>query len=62
MDEGRSLDTADRFVNSKCAKYLLRINNVERAIEICGMFTKVLAKSFHKFVYKSYVYKSFKSS
>lgn len=40
MDEGRSLDTADRFVNSKCAKYLLRINNVERAIEICGMFTK----------------------
>jgi len=40
MDEGRSLDTADRYVNSKCAKYLLRTNEVKKAIEICGLFTK----------------------
>lgn len=40
MDEGRSLDTADRYVNSKCAKYLLRANEVKKAIEICGLFTK----------------------
>ncbi|XP_047141006.1 N-alpha-acetyltransferase 15, NatA auxiliary subunit isoform X1 [Hydra vulgaris] len=40
MDEGRSLDTADRYVNSKCAKYLLRANEIQKAIETCGMFTK----------------------
>lgn len=40
MDEGRSLDTADRYVNSKCAKYLLRCNEVKKAIETCGLFTK----------------------
>lgn len=40
MDEGRSLDTADRYVNSKCAKYFLRSNDVKKAIEICGLFTK----------------------
>ncbi|RMC07088.1 hypothetical protein DUI87_16544 [Hirundo rustica rustica] len=26
MDEAQSLDTADRFINSKCAKYMLRAN------------------------------------
>jgi len=40
MDEGRSLDTADRYVNSKSAKYLLRTNDNKKAIEICGLFTK----------------------
>lgn len=40
MDEGRSLDTADRYVNSKAAKYLLRTNDNKKAIEICGLFTK----------------------
>lgn len=40
MDEGRSLDTADRYVNSKCAKYLLRANEIKKAIETCGLFTK----------------------
>lgn len=46
MDEGRSLDTADRYVNSKCAKYLLRCNEVKKAIEICGLFTKVATLDF----------------
>jgi len=40
MDEGRSLDTADRYVNSKCAKYMLRCNDIKKAIELCGLFTK----------------------
>lgn len=40
MDEGRTLDTADRYVNSKCAKYLLRSNENKKAVEICGLFTK----------------------
>jgi len=40
MDEGRSLDTADRYVNSKSAKYLLRTNDNKKAIETCGLFTK----------------------
>jgi len=39
-DEGRSLDTADRYGNSKAAKYLLRTNDIKKSIEICGLFTK----------------------
>ena len=26
LDEAQSLDTADRYINCKCAKYLLRAN------------------------------------
>jgi peptide alpha-N-acetyltransferase len=40
MDEARSMDTADRFVNCKCVKYLLRINEIDRAIEMAGLFTR----------------------
>ncbi|XP_065196525.1 N-alpha-acetyltransferase 16, NatA auxiliary subunit-like [Sycon ciliatum] len=40
MDEAREMDTADRYVNCKAAKYMLRINNVERAEELCAMFTR----------------------
>ena len=29
MDEAQALDTADRFVNSKCAKYMLKANFVQ---------------------------------
>ena len=41
MDEARSMDTADRFVNCKSVKYFLRVNEIERAIETAGMFTRV---------------------
>lgn len=41
MDEARSLDTADRYVNCKCAKYQLRANQVQKAEETCGLFTRV---------------------
>ena len=33
MDEARCLDTADRYVNCKCAKYQLRANQVQKAEE-----------------------------
>ena len=35
------MDTADRFVNCQCVKYLLRINEIDRAIDIAGLFTRV---------------------
>ena len=41
MDEARELDTADRYINSKCAKYFLRANDVEQATAVCGKFTRV---------------------
>ncbi|XP_034354100.1 N-alpha-acetyltransferase 16, NatA auxiliary subunit isoform X1 [Arvicanthis niloticus] len=40
MDEAQSLDTADRFINSKCAKYLLRANMIKEAEEMCSRFTR----------------------
>jgi hypothetical protein len=41
MDEAQGLDTADRYINSKCAKYLLRANLVKEAEEKCSKFTRV---------------------
>lgn len=40
VDEAQSLDTADRYINSKCAKYMLRANLVKDAEEICAKFTR----------------------
>jgi len=40
VDEAQSLDTADRYLNSKCAKYLLRANRIQEAEEICSKFTR----------------------
>lgn len=40
MDEAQSLDTADRFVNYKCSKYMLRADMVKEAEEIAGKFTR----------------------
>ncbi|KAK2116230.1 N-alpha-acetyltransferase 15, NatA auxiliary subunit, partial [Saguinus oedipus] len=33
MDEAQALDTADRFINSKCAKYMLKANLIKEAEE-----------------------------
>lgn len=41
MDEARDLDTADRYLNSKSAKYHLRANRIQEAADICGKFTRV---------------------
>lgn len=40
LDEAQSLDTADRYINSKCAKYMLRANLLKEAEEICAKFTR----------------------
>lgn len=43
MDEAQALDTADRFINSKCAKYLLKAGLIKEAEEMCSKFTRVSA-------------------
>jgi tetratricopeptide (TPR) repeat protein len=40
MNEARTLDTADRFVNCKCAKYYLRSSAIDTAIETAALFTR----------------------
>ncbi|XP_041846558.1 LOW QUALITY PROTEIN: N-alpha-acetyltransferase 15, NatA auxiliary subunit-like [Melanotaenia boesemani] len=40
MDEAQALDTADRFINSKCAKYMLKAGLVNEAEEMCSKFTR----------------------
>lgn len=40
LDEAQSLDTADRYINSKCAKYMLRDNKIKEAEEMCAKFTR----------------------
>lgn len=40
LDEAQSLDTADRYINSKCAKYMLQANLITEAEEICAKFTR----------------------
>lgn len=40
LNEAQRLDTADRYLNSKCAKYLLRANKVPQAEEMCSKFTR----------------------
>lgn len=41
MQEGRSLDLQDRFINSKTTKYLFRANEVDKAIDCVSLFTKL---------------------
>lgn len=40
VDEAQRLDTADRYLNSKCAKYLLRANKIAQAEDMCSKFTR----------------------
>jgi len=40
LDEAQSMDTADRYINCKCAKYMLRANKVADAEAMCGKFTR----------------------
>jgi tetratricopeptide (TPR) repeat protein len=46
MDEAQSLDTADRFVNYKCSKYMLRANMIKEAEEVAGKFTRESTSPF----------------
>ncbi|KAF8639266.1 hypothetical protein AX16_010338 [Volvariella volvacea WC 439] len=45
LDEARQLDGQDRFLNTKCGKYLLRAGYVEEASLVFGLFTKKDAAS-----------------
>ncbi|SCU80524.1 LADA_0B07998g1_1 [Lachancea dasiensis] len=40
INEGRLLDFQDRFINTKTAKYYLRANLIEKAVEVVSIFTK----------------------
>lgn len=40
MELARTLDTRDRYINTKAAKYQLRNNETEKALKTMGMFTK----------------------
>uniref|UniRef100_A0A0R3RJM2 TPR_REGION domain-containing protein n=1 Tax=Elaeophora elaphi TaxID=1147741 RepID=A0A0R3RJM2_9BILA len=40
MEQAQSLDTADRYVNSKCAKYMLRAGLIKEAEKMCSKFTR----------------------
>jgi len=40
LDEAQSMDTADRYINCKCAKYMLRANKVKDAEAMCSKFTR----------------------
>ena len=41
LNDARLLDGQDRFLNTKCGKYLLRAGMIEEANTIFAMFTKV---------------------
>ncbi|KAF4632543.1 hypothetical protein G7Y89_g5579 [Cudoniella acicularis] len=40
MEQARTLDTRDRHINTKAAKYQLRNNETEAAVKTMGMFTR----------------------
>ena len=42
MDRARSLDLQDRFMNSKCTKYMLRNNDLDAAAATVALFSRVM--------------------
>ena len=52
MDEAQSLDTADRYINSKCAKYMLKANMVNEAADMCSKFTRVRHNPHPRWTFK----------
>jgi len=40
LNHARELDTADRFINSKCVKYMLRAGDVKTAEDTASLFTR----------------------
>ena len=41
VDEARTMDLADRYLNCKAAKYMLRAGMIDKAEEACALFTRV---------------------
>jgi len=40
IDEAQSMDTADRFLNCKCARYMIRSGRLEEAEKLASLFTR----------------------
>lgn len=40
VDEARTMDLADRYLNCKAAKYMLRAGMIDKAEEACALFTR----------------------
>lgn len=40
LEEAQAMDTADRYINSKCAKYMLKANLIKEAEDTCAKFTR----------------------
>jgi peptide alpha-N-acetyltransferase len=45
MEYAQSLDTADRYLNCKCTKYMLEAGQIEKASKMCERFTREGMKS-----------------
>lgn len=41
LEKARQMDLADRYLNNRSSKYLLRTNQIQKAITTLGLFTKV---------------------
>jgi Flp pilus assembly protein TadD len=44
INKARELDLTDRYINTKCVKYMIRSGQIEDAERIAMLFTKVLLK------------------
>lgn len=62
LQEAQALDTADRYVNSKAASYLLKANLVRQAEEMCSKFTRVRTFIDVLFIYLAIFFSLFLSS
>ena len=49
MEHAQSLDTADRYLNNKYIRFLLRANQLSKVESVAAKFVKVV------FIYKSYL-------
>ena len=51
MEEARKLDGQDRYLNWKAARYFMRAGDVDRGIDLLGLFTKVFGKICYPYKY-----------
>lgn len=42
MEEAQSLDTADRFINARCTKFMVEAHRLEDATNMASKFTRVI--------------------
>ncbi|KRY92724.1 N-alpha-acetyltransferase 16, NatA auxiliary subunit [Trichinella pseudospiralis] len=56
IEEAQSLDTADRYINSKCAKYMLQAGRIEDGIFMCSKFIREGLSSVESFSEMQYMW------